>query len=230
MPRFERDVDPNAEHKRIMRNVEVAHARRRAQRSSTCGAPSTTSSTSTRTCQGPRCSSSYVGAQTERIHLGSAIFNITPPVNKPARVAETVALLDHLTDNRFEFGTGRGSSTTEVYGFDIADINETKEMWRETIREIPKMWKPGTYKYDGDYFSMPEREVFPKPHGPSHPAMWVACGSPPTFAEAGSLGLGAFCFSERRPQGHRAAGEAVQGQRRQRHARSATTSTTTSWP
>jgi alkanesulfonate monooxygenase SsuD/methylene tetrahydromethanopterin reductase-like flavin-dependent oxidoreductase (luciferase family) len=69
-------------------------------------------------------------------------------------------------------------------------------MWRETIREIPKMWKPGTYSYQGEYFSMPEREVFPKPFGQSHPAMWVACGSPPTFAEAGSMGLGAFCFSE----------------------------------
>jgi alkanesulfonate monooxygenase SsuD/methylene tetrahydromethanopterin reductase-like flavin-dependent oxidoreductase (luciferase family) len=26
--------------------------------------------------------------------------------------------------------------------------------------------------------------------------MWVAAGSPPTFSEAGELGLGAFCFSE----------------------------------
>ena len=49
---------------------------------------------------------------------------------------EVVALLDHLSNNRFEFGTGRGSSTTEVYGFDIADINETKAMWREAIEQI----------------------------------------------------------------------------------------------
>jgi alkanesulfonate monooxygenase SsuD/methylene tetrahydromethanopterin reductase-like flavin-dependent oxidoreductase (luciferase family) len=130
------------------------------------------------------------------VHLGSAIFNITPPVNKPARVAETVALMDHLLDNRFEFGTGRGSSTTEVFGFDIDDLSLTKEMWRETITEIPKMWKHGTYSYEGRFFRMPEREVFPKPHGPMHPAMWVAAGSPPTFTEAGELGLGAFCFSE----------------------------------
>jgi alkanesulfonate monooxygenase SsuD/methylene tetrahydromethanopterin reductase-like flavin-dependent oxidoreductase (luciferase family) len=195
VPRFERDVDPNAEHKRIMRNVECSLA---AERSGLkyVWCPEHHFLDEYSHMPGPEVFLSYVGARTERIHLGSAIFNITPPVNKPARVAETVALMDHLLDNRFEFGTGRGSSTTEVFGFGIEDLNLTKEMWRETIREIPKMWKPGTYKYDGDYFSMPEREVFPKPHGPSHPAMWVACGSPPTFAEAGSLGLGAFCFSE----------------------------------
>ena len=134
------------------------------------------------------------------MHLGSAIFNITPAVNKPQRVAENVALLDHLTNNRFEFGTGRGSSSTEVLGFDIASVDETKAMWRETIREIPKMWKDAPYSYEGEYFRMPERKVFPKPHGPLHPAMWVAAGSPGTFTEAGELGLGVFCFSIGRPQ------------------------------
>ena len=59
-------------------------------------------------------------------------------MNKPARVAETVALMDHLLDNRFEFGTGRGSSTTEVFGFDIDDLELTKEMWRETITRDPE--------------------------------------------------------------------------------------------
>src|SRR3546814_20549635 len=80
----------------------------------------------------------HCSAITEQVHLGSAIFNITPKVNKPVRIAENVALLDHLSNNRFEFGTGRGSSTTEVYGFDIDDIDETKPMWREAIAEIPK--------------------------------------------------------------------------------------------
>ena len=90
---------------------------------------------------GPEAFLGHCSAITERVHLGSAIFNITPPVNKPVRIAENVALLDHLSNNRFEFGTGRGSSTTEVNGFDIADIEETKAMWREAINEIPKMWK-----------------------------------------------------------------------------------------
>ena len=194
VPKFEREADPAAEHKRIMRNVEIA---RTADRSGFkyVWCPQHHFLDEYSHMPGPEAFLSFCAAQTERVHLGSAIFNITPPVNKPVRVAENVALLDHLTGNRFEFGTGRGSSTTEVHGFDIADIDETKAMWREAITEIPKMWKDGVYSYEGTYFRVPERQVFPKPNGPSHPAMWVAAGSPPTFTEAAEMGLGAFCFS-----------------------------------
>src|SRR3954449_7464548 len=75
----------------------------------------------------------YVAALTDRIHLGSGIFNITPPVNHPARVAERVAMLDHLSNGRFEFGPGRGSSTTEQGGFGIDDPDLTKGMYDEVI-------------------------------------------------------------------------------------------------
>jgi alkanesulfonate monooxygenase SsuD/methylene tetrahydromethanopterin reductase-like flavin-dependent oxidoreductase (luciferase family) len=199
VPQFERDRDPLAEHRRILRNVEIAKAAdRNAFKYVWC--PQHHFLHEYSHMPGPEAFLAFCAAQTERVHLGSAIFNITPPVNKPARVAENVALLDHLTENRFEFGTGRGSSSTEVHGFDIDSVDETKAMWREAINEIPKMWKEGFYSHEGTYFRMPERQVFPKPHGPLHPAMWVAAGSPGTFTEAGELGLGAFCFSIGRPQ------------------------------
>src|SRR5215472_12382273 len=70
----------------------------------------------------------YLAAVTKRIHLGSGIFNITPPVNHPVRVAERVAMLDHLSDGRFEFGVGRGSSTLEQKGFGITDPDLTRDM------------------------------------------------------------------------------------------------------
>src|SRR5262249_58370188 len=82
----------------------------------------------------------YLAGVTERIHLGSGIFNITPPVNHPVRVAERVAMLDHLSDGRFEFGTGRGAGSREVTGFNVRDTASTKEMWEEVIGEFRKMW------------------------------------------------------------------------------------------
>jgi alkanesulfonate monooxygenase SsuD/methylene tetrahydromethanopterin reductase-like flavin-dependent oxidoreductase (luciferase family) len=198
VPKFERAADPMAEHKRIMRNVEIAKAAdQNAFKYVWC--PQHHFLDEYSHMPGPEAFLGHCSAITEQVHLGSAIFNITPQVNKPVRIAENVALLDHLTNNRFEFGTGRGSSTTEVYGFDIADINETKAMWREAMTEIPKMWKAGQYSYEGQYFRVPPREVFPKPYGPAHPALWVAAGSPNTFAEAAEMGLGAFCFTTGAP-------------------------------
>src|SRR3954453_14007658 len=71
----------------------------------------------------------YVAGRTERIHVASGIINITPPVNHPARVAERVAMIDHISNGRFDFGTGRGSSTTEQRGFLIDDPEITKDMY-----------------------------------------------------------------------------------------------------
>ena len=138
---------------------------------------------------------SFVAARTKRIHVGTAIVNITAKVNHPARVAEQIAVLDHLSEGRIEFGTGRGSSTTEWAGFDISAQSETKPMWRESLEQIPRMWRDEPYSYTGKYFRMPERNVLPKPFSKPHPPIWVACSSPQTFIEAGELGLGCLCFT-----------------------------------
>ena len=141
----------------------------------------------------------YAAGVTERIHIGSGIFNITPPVSPPARVAEKVAMLDHLSGGRFEFGMGRGSSSTEQKGFGIEDPNLTKEMFAEVIPEFRKMWRDEPYSFDGKFFSMPERQILPKPYTNPHPPMWVAAGNPGTFETAARMGLGVLCFTSGAP-------------------------------
>jgi len=141
----------------------------------------------------------YVAARTTQI-VGAAIYNITPPVNHPARIAERVAMLDHLSEGRFEFGTGRGSSSTEFKGFGIPDGDTTRAMFDESLPQILRMWKETKYSYTGKYFSMPERNVLPKPYSKPHPPIWMACGNPSTFEKAARLGVGALCFSMGTPK------------------------------
>src|SRR5262245_4062447 len=83
----------------------------------------------------------YCAHATERIHLGSAIVSLPPVKDHPVRVAERAAMLDHLTNQRYEFGTGRGAGSHEVATFGIMDTNDTKPMWDEVIRQIPRMWE-----------------------------------------------------------------------------------------
>jgi alkanesulfonate monooxygenase SsuD/methylene tetrahydromethanopterin reductase-like flavin-dependent oxidoreductase (luciferase family) len=143
----------------------------------------------------------YLAAATERIHLGSGIFNITPPVNHPARIAERVALLDHLSEGRFEFGMGRGSSTIEQRGFGIPEPDVTREMFDEVVGEFRHMWRDEEYPgFEGRFFSMPARNVLPKPYTKPHPPMWVAAGSPSTFEKAARMGLGVLCFTMGGPE------------------------------
>lgn len=138
---------------------------------------------------------SWVAARTKNIHVGHAIVNLTAAVNHPIRVAERIATMDHLSEGRVEFGTGRGSSSAEWGGFDLPSLAETKPRWRESLEQIPRMWREKEYEFDGKYFRTPKREILPKPFTNPHPPMWVACSSPQTFIEAGELGLGALCFT-----------------------------------
>ena len=135
-------------------------------------------------------------ARTNNIHIGSGIINITPNVCPPSRVAEKVAMLDHLGQGRFEWGTGRGSSSTEVFGFNIDSMDVTRQMYDETLPEILKMMQPGDYgPFQGQFFTQPKRNVLPKPYTNPHPPIWVAAGSPGTFEKAARLGLGVLCFT-----------------------------------
>jgi alkanesulfonate monooxygenase SsuD/methylene tetrahydromethanopterin reductase-like flavin-dependent oxidoreductase (luciferase family) len=138
----------------------------------------------------------YLACATERIHVGTGIMNLSPRVNHPVRSAERVAVLDHMTEGRFEWGTGRGAGSHEIAAFNILDKNSTKAEWNEVIREIPRMWEERDYTFDGDHFTVPTpHNILPKPYGAGHPPIWVGCGNPTTFTQAGELGIGAIAFN-----------------------------------
>jgi alkanesulfonate monooxygenase SsuD/methylene tetrahydromethanopterin reductase-like flavin-dependent oxidoreductase (luciferase family) len=138
----------------------------------------------------------YALAQTERIHIGSGIIPLNPVTNHPVRVAERVAMLDHLSEGRFEFGSGRGAGSHEIGTFNLVPT-ETKANWDEVIWELPKMWDSPAYSHDGAAFRTPPRNVLPKPYGGpgTHPPMWVAAGNPPTYEKAARHGLGVLGFN-----------------------------------
>ena len=220
VPKFERAADPNAEHKRIMRNVEIAKAADQNALQVRVVPAAPLPRRVLATCPGPRRSSATARRITERVHLGSAIFNITPAGEQAGahRRERRAARPPHRATASSSAPAG-ASSTTEVHGFDIADINETKAMWREAIAEIPKMWKDGHVLLRGQVLPGARARGLPEAARPAHPAMWVAAGSPPTFAEAAELGLGAFCFTTGAPEPARAARRSYKDNDRQRHAR-----------
>jgi alkanesulfonate monooxygenase SsuD/methylene tetrahydromethanopterin reductase-like flavin-dependent oxidoreductase (luciferase family) len=135
----------------------------------------------------------WLAAKTERIHLLSGIMNPLPQIVHPAKVAETVAMLDHLTGGRFEFGTGRGAGSYEILGFlpEGSEISQTKEIWADVIGEFPKMWLQDTYEgYESKYWKLPPRKILPRMYRAAHPPMWYAAGNASSYEMAGRLGLG----------------------------------------
>ncbi|MBN9494340.1 LLM class flavin-dependent oxidoreductase [bacterium] len=132
---------------------------------------------------------SYCAARTKQIRLGHGIALMLPPVNHPARVAERAAALDLLSGGRLEFGTGRSATWTELGAF-RCEPDDTKEMWDECTRAVVKMWTTDNFSWNGKHFSMPPRNVIPKPLQKPHPPLWVAVQSPETAVQAGERGMG----------------------------------------
>ena len=138
----------------------------------------------------------YVAARTDQIHLSSGINSLSPRKEHPVRYAERAAMLDHITEGRYEWGTGRGAGSHELASFNIMEPNSTKSEWEEVVREIPRMWEQRDYSYDGKHFTVPTpHNILPKPYGDGHPPIWVAAGNPPTFGRAGEAGIGAIAFN-----------------------------------
>jgi hypothetical protein len=86
-------------------------------------------------CSNPEVLYGAIAARTKNIRLGYGVRLLPKPYNHPIRTAESVAVLDLISDGRVDFGTGRSSTRAELEGFDI-DPDETREQWREALEHI----------------------------------------------------------------------------------------------
>jgi alkanesulfonate monooxygenase SsuD/methylene tetrahydromethanopterin reductase-like flavin-dependent oxidoreductase (luciferase family) len=133
--------------------------------------------------------------RTKQIRLGHGIVLMPPAYNPPARVAERISTLDLVSNGRVDFGTGESSSLAELGGFGVP-VEEKREQWLEAIEQVANMMAMDPYPgYEGRFFSMPCRNVVPKPIQKPHPPLWVACSNRETIHLAARLGVGALTFA-----------------------------------
>ncbi|MEP7279702.1 MAG: LLM class flavin-dependent oxidoreductase [Bacteroidota bacterium] len=133
--------------------------------------------------------------RTKNIRLGHGITIMSPKVNHPARIAERLATLDIISGGRVEWGTGESGSRMELEGFGV-DFVDKRPMWAEAVEETVKMMCMNPYPgFQGKYFSMPHRNVVPKPMQKPHPPIWAACSNRDSLQLAASLGMGGLTFA-----------------------------------
>jgi alkanesulfonate monooxygenase SsuD/methylene tetrahydromethanopterin reductase-like flavin-dependent oxidoreductase (luciferase family) len=135
-----------------------------------------------------------VSQRTRNIRLGHGICLSPPAYNHPARVAERLATLDLLSRGRVEWGTGESGSLIEMHGFGIEPEQKTA-MWREAVEQTANMMTMRPYPgHEGQFFSMPVRNVVPKPLQKPHPPIWMACSRRESILRAARNGVGALVF------------------------------------
>ena len=134
-------------------------------------------------------------ARTTRIRIGHGVVLAPPGYNHPARVAERIATLDLVANGRVDWGTGESASRVELEAFGI-DPDQKKPMWREAVEHTANMMAMDPYPgFKGAFFSMPCRNIVPKPVQKPHPPIWVACSKRETIHAAARAGIGALTFA-----------------------------------
>lgn len=138
---------------------------------------------------------SAIAARTEHIKIGFGIRQVISNYNHPARTAEAVGMLDLISNGRVQLGIGEGATRLELAGFGI-QAKRKRAMSLEASREIADMMVMEPYPgYECEDWSLPCRNVLPKPIQKPHPPMWMACTNRDTIRVAAQNGLGVLAFS-----------------------------------
>ena len=160
-----------------------------------------------------------LAARTSRIRIGQ-MANIAPWWH-PIRLAEDLAILDNMTEGRIEVGFGRGIWPYEGPQFhanaDPRKDAENRELFREAIEVVRKIWSDEYFSHQGENYSFPadntvfshpsyppdpawqdgERvtrlRVTPRPYQKPHPPLWMTVSTDRSVATAAELGLKA-CY------------------------------------
>jgi len=145
-------------------------------------------------CSAPEVFLTAVAQQTTTMRVGHGVVLLPKAYNHAVRVAERAAALDILSHGRLDVGTGRSATTLELRAFEI-DPDDTRPMWEEAIRLIPKLWTEERASFQGTYYNIPKRTVLPRPHQKPHPPLWMAGGQPASLELAAQYGLGFLHFA-----------------------------------
>ena len=137
-----------------------------------------------------------VAERTTTLRLGIAIVLL--PLSHPLRVAEEIAVLDVISNGRVEFGIGRGSIPTHFSGFGI-DQTESRGRMMEALDMIRQAWTSERVSYHGQFYSVDDIAVVPKPVQQPYPPIRAAANSLDTFELMGRLGYPIFVASQVNP-------------------------------
>ncbi|WNI14817.1 LLM class F420-dependent oxidoreductase [Actinacidiphila sp. ITFR-21] len=138
---------------------------------------------------------SWVAAHTERIDVGSAIFQI--PARTPAMTAMTAATLDSLSGGRFRLGLGvSGPQVSE--GWYGVKFDRPLSRTREYVEIVRKAMSRERLSYQGEHWTLP------LPGGPGKPIkltvhpqrehipLYIAAIGPKNLEQTGEIADGAL--------------------------------------
>ncbi|HWE76280.1 MAG TPA: LLM class flavin-dependent oxidoreductase [Stellaceae bacterium] len=122
---------------------------------------------------------------TKRIRLGPLVYLLT--LYSPLRLIEEVALLDHLSHGRFEFGVGRGVSPFELNYHNVS-YDDSRAIFQDALSAVLEGLTHERLNYAGKYFTYRDVPMELKPMQLPHPPVWYAASNAESSRWAGERG------------------------------------------
>jgi len=168
-------------------------------------------------CPNPLMMCTDIAARTKQIRLGQACNVIT--FWNPIRLAEDIAVLDHLSKGRVEVGIGRGVYGREAVHMnveaDLKDQAKNKRLFEETLTIMKKAWTEKFFSHKGEFYNYPSPNfvwqhdmsppnedfidlktnqikkisVIPQPYQKPHPTLWQVVDSTGSIESAAKNGI-----------------------------------------
>jgi alkanesulfonate monooxygenase SsuD/methylene tetrahydromethanopterin reductase-like flavin-dependent oxidoreductase (luciferase family) len=137
----------------------------------------------------------YVAGRTRRIEVGTAA--VIMPWNDPLRVAEKVALLDHVSGGRLRFGMGRGLSRREFSHFRGIRMDESRARFDESASMVKRALETGVIEGDGPYYPQPRTPIRPAPERSFEGRTYAVATSEDSLEAAAVLKAAMVMFADR---------------------------------
>ena len=136
----------------------------------------------------------FVAGRTRHVQLGSMV--VVLPWHDPLRVAEQVAMLDHMSEGRLIFGIGRGLGKVEFEGFRVS-MEESRARFVESAEMILRGLEDGYCEYDGTYVKQPRKSIRPQPARTFRGRTYAAAVSPESAEIMARLGVGILIIPQK---------------------------------
>lgn len=138
---------------------------------------------------------SYLVPRLTQAEVGTAAVIL--PWNEPLRVAEKVALLDHLARGRLRLGIGRGLSRREFAAFRGIGMDESRERFDEAADLILGALRDGYMEGSGKFYPQPRAAIRPKPERSFGDRLYAVASSDDSIESAARLRGRMVMFADR---------------------------------
>ncbi len=135
-------------------------------------------------CPSPAVIASAMAAVTDRIEIGSG--GIILPLHNPIRVAEDAAMVDIVSEGRFNLGVVLGYRKEEYEGMGVP-MKQRPSRMEEGIQVLEKALAGESFSFEGKRYNYNELSVTPSPVRKPLP-IYIGAFEEPAIRRAGRLG------------------------------------------